>query len=162
MIIVPTKVLRQIALMLIVMIFIGASPALSAKETRHHHSSANKSNIGMASFYATKFNGRRTASGEIFDNSAMTAAHRSLPFGTQVKVTNVRNGRSVVVRINDRGPYAKGRIIDLTKSAAKKIGVSHKGVARVKLEVLSKNKRNSTLSNAEMNSFLDDVTEQQN
>lgn len=92
----------------------------------------------MASFYAAKFQGRRTASGETFNNSAMTAAHRSLPFGTQVKVTNVRNGRSVVVRINDRGPYAKGRIIDLSKAAAKKIGVSRSGVARVKLEVLKK------------------------
>ncbi len=162
MIIVTTKVLRQIALMLIMMIFVGASPALSAKETRHHHSSANNSNIGMASFYAAKFNGRRTASGETFDNRAMTAAHRSLPFGTQVKVTNVRNGRSVVVRVNDRGPYAKGRIIDLTKAAAKKIGISHAGTARVKLEILSKNKRNSALSNANINPFLVEVTKRQN
>jgi rare lipoprotein A len=149
--------------MLIVAFFIGASPALSAKEkeTRHHQSSVNsraKPTIGMASFYAAKFQGRRTASGEIFNNNAMTAAHRSLPFGTLIKVTNVRNGRSVVVRVNDRGPYAKGRIIDLTRAAAKKIGIGHAGTARVKLEILSKNIRNSASSNANMNTFLDDVT----
>lgn len=143
---------------MIVAIFIGMPTALLAKETRQHHANANKSNIGMASFYAAKFNGRRTASGEIFNNSAMTAAHRSLPFGTQVKVTNVRNGRSVVVRINDRGPYAKGRVIDLTKAAAKKIGLSRSGVARVKLEVLSKVKQNGSFNQVNMNGFLDDVT----
>jgi rare lipoprotein A len=112
---------------------------LYAKQARHPHANAvnhSKPIFGMASFYAAKFNGRRTASGETFDNSAMTAAHRSLRFGTQVKVTNVRNGRSVVVRINDRGPYAKGRIIDLSKAAARKIGIGRRGVARVKLEVL--------------------------
>ncbi len=130
--------MRHILPVLIVLGLLAAPINLCAKEKHHHQSGANKSNIGMASFYAAKFQGRRTASGETFNNSAMTAAHRSLPFGTQVKVTNVRNGRSVVVRINDRGPYAKGRIIDLSKAAAKKIGVSRSGVARVKLEVLKK------------------------
>ena len=91
---------------------------------------------GIASYYGGKFHGRRTASSEIFDKNAMTAAHRSLPFGTKVKVTNLRNGRTVLVRVNDRGPHVRGRIIDLSQAAAKKIGL--KGVVRVKLEVLKK------------------------
>ena len=86
---------------------------------------------GAASWYGPGFQGRRTASGEIFNTHALTAAHRSLPFGTQVRVTNERTGRSVVVRINDRGPYAHGRIIDLSKAAAQAVGVA--GVGRVTL-----------------------------
>lgn len=89
---------------------------------------------GVASYYADKFNGRKTASGEIFDNSRMTAAHRTLPFGTYVKVTNLANGKSVVVRINDRGPYAHGRIIDLTKAAAIQLDMVRTGTARVMVE----------------------------
>ncbi|WP_211245227.1 septal ring lytic transglycosylase RlpA family protein [Thermonema rossianum] len=89
---------------------------------------------GMASYYADKFNGRKTASGEIFDNSRMTAAHRTLPFGTYVKVTNLANGKSVVVRINDRGPYAHGRIIDLTKAAAIQLDMVRTGTAKVLVE----------------------------
>ena len=89
---------------------------------------------GVASYYGGKFHGRRTASGEIFNKNALTAAHRSLPFGTKLKVTNLRNGRTVLVRVNDRGPHVRGRIIDLSHAAAKKIGL--KGVVRVKLEVL--------------------------
>lgn len=94
--------------------------------------------VGIASFYGAKFQGRRTANGEKFNNNALTAAHKSLPFGSLVKVICVRNGKSVVVRINDRGPYVRGRVIDLTKAAAKQIGLSHAGTARVKLEVLKK------------------------
>jgi rare lipoprotein A len=89
---------------------------------------------GMASFYANKHNGKKTASGERFQNSKLTAAHQTLPFGTMVKVTNLSNGKSVEVRINDRGPYAKGRIIDISRSAAKKIDMINAGVAKVKLE----------------------------
>ena len=91
---------------------------------------------GIASYYGGKFHGRRTASGEIFNKNALTAAHRSLPFGTKLKVTNLRNGRTVIVRINDRGPHVRGRIIDLSHAAAKKIGL--KGLVRVKLVVLKK------------------------
>src|SRR3712207_2355167 len=86
---------------------------------------------GLASWYGPGFHGRRTASGEKFDANALTAAHRTLPFGTQVRVVNQRTGRSVVVRINDRGPFAHGRIIDLSQAAAQAIGVS--GVAQVSL-----------------------------
>ena len=86
---------------------------------------------GKASWYGPGFHGRRTASGEIFNTNEMTAAHRSLPFGTRVRVTNHRTGRSTVVRINDRGPYAHGRIIDLSRASADAIGIS--GVAAVTL-----------------------------
>jgi len=88
---------------------------------------------GKASFYADKFNGRKTASGERFSNRKKTAAHKTLPFGTKVTVTNMRNGRSVKVRINDRGPFVAGRSIDLSKKAARKIGMVGEGVGNVKL-----------------------------
>jgi rare lipoprotein A len=91
---------------------------------------------GKASFYAIKFQSGKTSSGEIFDQSAYTAAHKKLPFGTKVKVTNVRNGKSVIVRINDRGPFVRGRIIDLSRSAFSKIGNTSAGVLDVKLEVV--------------------------
>lgn len=93
---------------------------------------------GMASYYGKEFNGRRTASGEIYDMYDMTAAHRSLPFGTRVRATNLGNGRSVVVRINDRGPWARGRILDLSYAAAQKLGMIGPGQARVKIEVLGR------------------------
>jgi rare lipoprotein A len=89
-----------------------------------------------ASWYGPGFHGRRTASGEIFNAYDMTAAHRSLPFGTRVRVTNLNNGRSVVVRINDRGPAIPGRIIDISESAAEKIGMITAGTAQVYLRVL--------------------------
>jgi rare lipoprotein A len=91
---------------------------------------------GKASFYAMKYQSRKTASGEIFDQSAYTAAHNRLPFGTKVKVTNVQNGKSVIVRINDRGPFVKGRIIDLSRSAFSKIGNPRAGVIDVKIEIV--------------------------
>ncbi|WP_245927570.1 septal ring lytic transglycosylase RlpA family protein [Aphanothece hegewaldii] len=93
---------------------------------------------GMASWYGPGFHGRRTANGESFNQHGMTAAHRTLPIGTRVKVTNLNNGRSVVVRINDRGPFSGGRIIDLSKGAARLIGVMQSGVAPVLLEVLGR------------------------
>jgi rare lipoprotein A len=91
---------------------------------------------GLASWYGGKFQGRRTASGEIFDTRQLTAAHKSLPFGTWVLVTNLENGRSVTVRINDRGPFVAGRVIDLSLAAASAIGLAGRGVAAVRLEVL--------------------------
>lgn len=91
---------------------------------------------GAASWYGPGFHGRTTANGERFNQNELTAAHRKLPFGTRVRVTNETNGRSVVVRINDRGPYAGQRVIDLSRGAAEKIGLIRKGVGRVKLEVL--------------------------
>lgn len=89
---------------------------------------------GKASFYGKKFDGRKTADGEIFSNKKLTAAHRTLPFGTMVKVTNLSNNKSVIVRITDRGPYAKGRIIDLSKAAADSLDFIHSGWTKVKVE----------------------------
>ena len=91
---------------------------------------------GKASYYASKFQGRKTASGEPYDQSKLTAAHRKLPFGTTVKVTNLQNGRSVTVRVNDRGPYIKGRIIDLSSSAFNRIANLKKGIIEVRLEIV--------------------------
>ena len=89
---------------------------------------------GKASWYGAKHHGKRTASGERFDQHALTAAHRSLPFGTRVKVTNLNNQRSVTVRINDRGPYSRGRIIDLSRRAATDLDMLRAGVAPVRIE----------------------------
>ena len=91
---------------------------------------------GLASYYAQAHHGRRTASGEVFDMEALTAAHRSLPFGTRVRVTNLDNGRRTVVRINDRGPFRRGRIIDVSRAAALALGMARRGIARVRLEIL--------------------------
>ncbi|GAB3370865.1 septal ring lytic transglycosylase RlpA family protein [Spongiibacter taiwanensis] len=91
---------------------------------------------GTASFYAQKYHGRQTASGEVFDQQAMTASHRTLQFGSKVRVTNLNNGRSVVVRINDRGPFVRGRIIDLSKAAFAEIADLRLGLVPVSVEVL--------------------------
>ncbi|MBB2495477.1 septal ring lytic transglycosylase RlpA family protein [Aquipseudomonas ullengensis] len=91
---------------------------------------------GQASWYGAKHHGRKTASGERFDQNALTAAHRELPFGTQVRVTNLSNSKSVVVRINDRGPHTRNRLIDLSQQAAKQIDMLRSGVAPVRVEVL--------------------------
>jgi rare lipoprotein A len=89
--------------------------------------------IGKASYYASKFHGRRTANGEVFSNKKMTAAHLKLPFGTIVKVTNLDNGRTVIVKVNDRGPHTKAFIIDVSQAAAKELGFYTKGVAKVEI-----------------------------
>ena len=97
----------------------------------------NDAKTSFASFYHDKFNGRKTASGEVFDNSKLTAANMRLPFGTQVKITNLRTGKSVIVRINDRGPYIKGRDLDLSKTAFFKIAPSRlSGTMKVKIEII--------------------------
>ena len=93
---------------------------------------------GMASYYGGRFHGHRTASGARFDSGALTAAHRSLPFGTLVRVTHLGNGRSVVVRINDRGPFVGGRVIDLSSGAAGVLGMHGQGVARVRISVVGR------------------------
>jgi rare lipoprotein A len=94
---------------------------------------------GVASFYADRFHGRVTANGERFNMDALTAAHRTLPFGTWVRVTNMENGKEVMVRINDRGPYINGRIIDLSRGAAREIGLIKPGTGAVKLEAFETN-----------------------
>ena len=92
---------------------------------------------GHASFYGRRFAGRLTASGETFDPAQFTAAHRTLPFGSLVRVTNPRNGRSVIVRVNDRGPFIAGREIDLSRAAAEEIGIVRRGVGEVELELIA-------------------------
>jgi rare lipoprotein A len=92
---------------------------------------------GMASYYGDELAGNRTASGERFNPAQLTAAHRSLPFGSMVRVTNTSNGDSVIVRINDRGPFSHGRVIDVSHAAAREIGMHRSGTARVKLALLN-------------------------
>ncbi len=93
--------------------------------------------VGYASYYGREFKGRKTASGEVFDPSKLTAAHPTLPFNTYVKVTNLENNKSVILRINDRGPFKKGRIIDVSEKAAELLDFKRKGIALVKVEVIS-------------------------
>ena len=145
--------LKQLTASILLVILVIFSPNIVAKKHNNDAVNVKKHNylitkplstkplstkpvIGIASFYSDKFTGKRTASGEKFNNSAMTAAHKTLPFGTHMKVTNMRNKKSVVVRINDRGPHKKGRVIDLTQAAAHKIGFGSHGLAKVKLEIL--------------------------
>lgn len=89
---------------------------------------------GLASWYGPRFHNKLTASGEVFDQDDLTAAHRTLPWGTRVKVTNLTNGKSVDVRINDRGPFVKGRIIDLSRAAARELDMVEQGITNVRLE----------------------------
>jgi rare lipoprotein A len=91
---------------------------------------------GIASYYAHDFHGKQTSNGEIFDMNALTAAHRTFPFGTKVRVTNLENNKIVIVRVNDRGPFVEGRMMDLSMGAAKEIDLIRTGTARVRLEVL--------------------------
>lgn len=125
-----------------------SSQTHKAKRAKAHYSalhlrswangnSAEHALRGVASWYGKQFNHRRTASGVRFDTHAMMAAHRSLPFGTKVRVTNLKNQRSCIVEITDRGPFAKGRIIDLSYAAAAQIGIDQTGTGRVELDVLS-------------------------
>ncbi len=92
--------------------------------------------IGIASYYGEKYHGRRTASGEIFDMYKFSAAHKEHPLGTIARITNLSNGKWVVLKINDRGPFIKGRIIDLSYGAAEKLGFVREGLTEVKIEVL--------------------------
>ena len=91
---------------------------------------------GSASYYSNEFAGRRTASGETFNPKFFTAAHRSAPFGSRIRVTHLGNGKQVTVRVNDRGPWSRGRIIDLSYAAAKQLGMHHSGTAKVRLTLV--------------------------
>ena len=117
-------------------LFIAGSALFSASVAQAEPAKTSSKVVqsGPASWYGPGFHGRKTASGETFNTNAMTAAHRTLPFGTKVKVVNKKTGKSVVVRINDRGPYAHGRVIDLSKASAQALGIS--GVGSVTLAQL--------------------------
>ena len=110
--------------------------ACASSPTRSPHQLIGYTQTGTASYYANKYQSHTTASGERFNQSAFTGAHRTLPFGTRVRVTNLANHKSVVVRINDRGPYVRGRIIDLSKAAFSRIGNTSDGVIRVRIRVV--------------------------
>lgn len=111
------------------------NPVKSAVKTKTHKME------GTASYYGGFFHGRKTANGEIFNKHAYTAAHRTLPFGTYLLVTREKTGKQVIVRINDRGPYIDGRIIDLSQGSAKTLGMLHSGIAKVKLEKIQVDKK---------------------
>jgi rare lipoprotein A len=113
-------------------------PASTSQQQKAQPSGGGSSHHekGIASWYGGKFHGRTTASGERYDMNKLTAAHRKLPFGSRVRVTNLDNGRQVVVRITDRGPFVHGRIIDLSREAARRIDMIQAGTARVRIEVI--------------------------
>ena len=116
--------------LLLILVFALLLP-LSSSASEHYPK------YGKASWYGGKFHGKRTASGERFNKHEFTAAHRKLPFGTILKVTNLRNGKEVYVRINDRGPFIKGRILDLSLASAEALHFNRRGVIRVKIEIIS-------------------------
>jgi rare lipoprotein A len=122
----PSPFVRSIALAAAVICMMAAAA----------NGASPPSQEGLASVYGKHFNGQITASGERYDSRALTAAHRTLPIGTRIRVTNLENGKSVRVRINDRGPHVRGRIVDLSSSAAAALGFDT-GVARVRIEILS-------------------------
>lgn len=149
------KILFLAFLMLFIVLLISCSHSQNLRKNLHSETkvrdnyrkdrrevTSSLKYIGFASYYADEFHGRQTANGETFDMNAMTAAHKTLPFGTICRVTNLENGKSVLVRINDRGPFVKERIIDLSKGAAGKIGAINSGVIKVKIEVISIPKSN--------------------
>ena len=113
---------------------IGRQPPSQSTEDRSTLRSSNRTFSGKASFYS--YSKGKTASGASFDRNAMTAAHRSLPFGTRVRVTDLASSKSVVVRITDRGPWVRGRIVDLSLGAARSLGITDRGVTHVRVEVL--------------------------
>ena len=140
------RVLSQVAVTMVFATALGAAPGNSTPDSksgppeRSQEISAarqtKKAQVGRASWYGRIFQHKQTASGESYDMYQFTAAHRTLPLGSWVRVTNLRNDRSVVVRINDRGPIVHSRIIDLSYSAAKMLGMGQSGIDRVRLDVL--------------------------
>ena len=112
------------------------APAALAEPAPPAQAAGDDLGSGMASYYGSELAGRRTASGERFDPGLLTAAHRTLPFGSMVRVTNTRTGKSVVVRINDRGPFTRGRVIDVSRAAASQIGLIGPGHGEVSLTLL--------------------------
>jgi rare lipoprotein A len=112
----------------------SAEPAVLRQSLQNYHQ--GQILTGKSSYYGPKFHGRKTANGEIFDMYKLTAAHRDLPFETLIRVTNIANNKSVVVHVNDRGPFVAGRILDLSYGAAQKIEMINAGVASVKIEII--------------------------
>lgn len=127
---------RRVLLTLAVAVLAGPTAFGESNVLRPAGRNAVTPETGLASYYGTKYNGRPTASGELFNMNELTAAHPRLAFGTRVKVTHLANNKSVTVRINDRGPFVKGRVIDLSQAAAKELQMVQSGLAAVKLEIV--------------------------
>nr|WP_240610033.1 septal ring lytic transglycosylase RlpA family protein [Halomonas endophytica] len=125
--------LRGLLLLTVVGLLAGCAGRDTQQTARATAPAGWEGEEGQASFYADRYQGRRTASGERFDQQALTAAHRTLPFGTEVRVTRLDNGREAVVRVNDRGPFVRGRIIDLSRRAAEELDMVRSGTAPVRL-----------------------------
>jgi rare lipoprotein A len=113
--------------------FLAMTPLIAAATKSPGHTQN-----GVASYYHDSLHGRRTASGERYNKTAFTAAHKTLPLGSKVRVTDVKTGKSIIVKINDRGPFVKGRIIDLSRRAARELGMIRKGLAKVRVQVISR------------------------
>jgi len=131
------RVWRVVLLSLFVIGIVGCSQSFKSRQSLPEKDVWSNAESGVASYYCDSLDGNPTASGETYDKRRFTAAHKSLPFGTKVKVRNVENGKLVSVVINDRGPFVEDRIIDLSSAAAKKLGLLHDGVANVKIAVVS-------------------------
>ena len=131
------RVFSALLIPMLLTVSAAAQEAQTTEEPAADVEQATEIDGGMASYYGDELAGNRTASGERFDPDQLTGAHRSLPFGSMVRVTNVSNGDSVVVRINDRGPFSRGRVIDISHAAARQIGMHRSGTARVKLALLN-------------------------
>jgi rare lipoprotein A len=121
---------------LVLLALAGCTPKVMGPPLQGGLAPAGAVQEGVASWYGAPYHGRATASGERYDQEGLTAAHRSLPFGTRIRVTNLVNGRSLVLRVNDRGPFKSDRIVDLTRRAARELGFLGAGSAPVRLEVL--------------------------
>ncbi|ALR15650.1 hypothetical protein M272_02360 [Vibrio natriegens NBRC 15636 = ATCC 14048 = DSM 759] len=130
------KKLNLIFVALILNLLVGCSSASAISQDKTKSYSRSHQLTGKASWYSQKFHGKRTASGERYNKGAYTAAHKSLPFGTIVRVTNTANAKKVDVKINDRGPFVKGRVIDLSQEAFEQIGSIKKGVVPIKIEII--------------------------
>ena len=136
----------NIILALIIVGIIGCGPSIAYGDYVNSNGMSRKEieaiknhprvQIGVASYYGSKFHKKRTANGEIFNMYKVSAAHKTLPLGTKVRVINLKNGRSLTMKINDRGPYVKGRVIDLSYKAAQKLGFVNQGTTKVRIEVL--------------------------
>lgn len=126
----------------------GAAKITVSKDAEFNMTSVNFSDMGVmtASWYGPRFHGKLTANGEQYDQMALTAAHKSLPFGTVLQVTNLKNGKSVIVRINDRGPFIEGRDLDLSKGTALNLGMISRGVIKVKVSEVKLNSETNPIN----------------
>jgi len=130
------KKLPALSALALLLVVLGSGCASQRSSTAAVRPQPGTDQIGTASYYARSFQGRKTASGERYDMNRLTAAHRIYPFGTALRVTHLGNGRNVVVRVNDRGPFARGRIIDLSFAAARRLDMVRSGTARVRIEAI--------------------------